>query len=487
MCGKYKKTRRTYLKLAGMSAVALGSTGTAVAATDDVAVPDDYDTIQAAVDAVPPGGTVRVDQGTYHGVVHISKPVTLLGDPGNGTPGPGPNAPVLDGEGKTETTAFNLYDETGPDNVTIQGFEIHNYGARPVSGEWGKGVSAGVNSDQITISDCHIHDVGASGISVSGNGQQSHRDWTVERNVIEGAPESAVRFDHVSDSVIRNNVIRGGAVTDDGSWEANRKDTDPDKGIELHANTREGFSSVQEKVTIENNVIEGQYETAGVYLLAINKNDPDAHPDTLAKIRRITISNNEIKGTAPGHGVALAVNPVQGAPTRMRGITIRDNRIQNGQLGIHCGSGATNGLAGVKITDNAITDSAIGVTAGTSANEGYRNIQVTDCDLQENTVGVLTWGNVVDDSLVIRQSNINGNEEYAAINGSGGRVDARRNYWGAPNGPERDAGPVARASPADSIKEVRDRQKNLPTIGHGNAILEQSEEIFVTPWLSKPV
>jgi len=67
---------------------------------------------------------VHVAAGTYAGNVHVSKAVTVVGDPGDATAGPGASAPVIDG-GSLPGSGFFI--DNGVANVTIQGFEIANF------------------------------------------------------------------------------------------------------------------------------------------------------------------------------------------------------------------------------------------------------------------------------------------------------------------------------------------------------------------------
>src|ERR1035437_7175102 len=83
-----------------------------------------FQTIAAALAATVAGGTINVAAGTYVGNINITKSLTILGDPGNTDPGPGVNAPVIDG-GSAPGSAFFI--ANGVSNVTIKGFEMRNF------------------------------------------------------------------------------------------------------------------------------------------------------------------------------------------------------------------------------------------------------------------------------------------------------------------------------------------------------------------------
>jgi parallel beta-helix repeat protein len=66
--------------------VFVGSRNNMVYAFGDVIkVPDDYPTIQAAIDAASPSATIIVKPGVYSEQLHINKPLTLMGEKGSST------------------------------------------------------------------------------------------------------------------------------------------------------------------------------------------------------------------------------------------------------------------------------------------------------------------------------------------------------------------------------------------------------------------
>jgi hypothetical protein len=85
---------------------------------------DAFTNIQAGASAAAIGGTIYVAAGTYAGNITINKSLILIGDPGDATAGPGPNAPVIDG-GSLPGSGFFI--ANGVSGVTIKGFEIRNF------------------------------------------------------------------------------------------------------------------------------------------------------------------------------------------------------------------------------------------------------------------------------------------------------------------------------------------------------------------------
>lgn len=87
--------------------------GLAKSSQATVTVPDDYPTIQAAVNASSPGGTVFVKTGTYHEHVTINKSLSLVGEDAQNT--------TIDGD----DTGGNVVNVVA-DNVTLSGLTIRN-------------------------------------------------------------------------------------------------------------------------------------------------------------------------------------------------------------------------------------------------------------------------------------------------------------------------------------------------------------------------
>lgn len=185
-----------------------------------VVVPDDYATIQEAVDNAPLGGTVFVRNGSYRERVRVTKPLTLLGeDPAN------------------TVVSFNIdyflvngVIEVLAEDVTISGFTI--------KGSW-IGIWTPVDYSLPPRSRCKIIDnniidnfrsgisIGAgenhviSGNNITGNGERGiglgSSNSVISGNNIAGNGYVGITVDSCSNVTISGNSITGNGVDIDAS------------------------------------------------------------------------------------------------------------------------------------------------------------------------------------------------------------------------------------------------------------------------------
>jgi nitrous oxidase accessory protein NosD len=79
-----------------------------------VIVPDDYSTIQQAVNAASPGDTVLVRSGTYHEHITINKTITIIGE--------NPSNTIIDGDAVEYTPIMRI----NQSNVIVENLTIRN-------------------------------------------------------------------------------------------------------------------------------------------------------------------------------------------------------------------------------------------------------------------------------------------------------------------------------------------------------------------------
>lgn len=199
----------------------------AVAArADTLRVPQDFDTIQAAVDAADEGDVVLVSKGTYAGFsVTFKTGITIRGKAKAVVDGGGSGPPLLVVENST--------------NITLIRLTVTN------SGDDGIDVS---DCDGITISKCRVEAIPETGISFTGG--TGHR---IEKTRLTGiGGEAIVLGDETTGAVIDKNRMTGtnGALTIRGSGHVVTKNRVEDSGDE-------GFSIVATDCWFEKNRFDG--------------------------------------------------------------------------------------------------------------------------------------------------------------------------------------------------------------------------------------
>lgn len=169
-----------------------------------------YQTITAGITRAAAGGTVLVAAGTYAGNIAINKSLTLIGDPGDASAGPGPAAPIIEGN-SLPGDAFKI--ANGVTDVTIKGFEMRNF-TSPLLDGIGNGVSAWVGSTaRITITDNYFHNLGYNAVLVGNDWNSNpakwgdHRNWLIKNNVVDNAGYIGFELTNTSDSSIEDNMI----------------------------------------------------------------------------------------------------------------------------------------------------------------------------------------------------------------------------------------------------------------------------------------
>jgi parallel beta-helix repeat protein len=148
-----------------------------------IIVPNDYPTIQDAINAAEEGDTIFVRGGTYYGQVVINKSLTILG---------GNHAAIVDGTGAQSTFCITS------DAVQLGGFTIKNlaYGQYP----YGYAVYL-LNSNRSTIMDNQISDIATGIYSVISY------NVTMKNNTISRASSEGILIYVSSDSTISDNTF----------------------------------------------------------------------------------------------------------------------------------------------------------------------------------------------------------------------------------------------------------------------------------------
>lgn len=121
-----------------------------------ITVPDDYPTIQQAVNAANAGDTVYVKQGTYYEHVVIDKSLTLLGE--------GSHTTIIDGGGTSKPIPYSLGQFESlyvsialtADGITMSGFTVRNTGnGYPLFSICLLSSKNSISGNIVTLSDSH--------------------------------------------------------------------------------------------------------------------------------------------------------------------------------------------------------------------------------------------------------------------------------------------------------------------------------------------
>jgi hypothetical protein len=270
-------------------------------ADNNLRVPQEYPTIQSAIDAAPQGATVVVAPGTYRENLLIGKPLTLRS-------ARGPRHTVLDGGGVGPVVVAL---GTGAERIEIDGFTITNgFNNFTLSADY-RGNAAGIHMDSVVgvVTDNLI--LGNAGCL--GNGISTRfASVTIQRNQIrdnaqhpscDGADGGGIFLlgNGVQPSVVAQNIVAGHFINGRGA------------GIAIQGMTG---------LTIRDNIIhrneansQGGGIGGGIFL----------------NLASATISGNVLVGNSAEFGGALVLFALSNAPQAIvHGNVMENNRAQTG-------------------------------------------------------------------------------------------------------------------------------------------------------------
>jgi parallel beta-helix repeat protein len=188
-------------------------------------LPQDFHTIQSAVNAAKPGDTIEVAPGTYHETVFIDKTLTLLGAQAGVNPITG-----LRSNPANESTVDGGITIKSTPSVSVDGFSLNDPGGGPLADQSGAadlltnniilpGARVGVelfNAPLTTVSDNEVEGAVLDGISVVGitvvGSPPTHLVDSVRGNeVFNSSLEGINVFNAVSVTVDGNSVSGSGS------------------------------------------------------------------------------------------------------------------------------------------------------------------------------------------------------------------------------------------------------------------------------------
>jgi hypothetical protein len=264
-----------------IGAALCGATVSAFAA--NLRVPQDYPTIQEAIDAAPSGATVVVAAGTYRENLLISKPLTVRSSRGarDTVIDGGRVGPVLVARG------------TGAERAVIDGFTITNGFNNFGVGGNAPGNAGGIYMDSVigVITDNVVRD----NIGCLGNGISTlSAAVTIQRNQVRDNPRDPscdgadgggifLRGDGVQPSLVASNIVSGHRIGGRGA------------GIAIQG---------MNQVTIRDNLIsDNEANSAG----------GGSGGGILLNVASATINGNVLVGNSAQSGGAMALFPIDNA------------------------------------------------------------------------------------------------------------------------------------------------------------------------------
>ncbi len=408
--------------------------------------------IQPQVDIAAAGDTVLVAAGVYPENVEIDRSLTITSeDPGDltcATPGPGANAPVLDGSGFPASGDNNGFDlAAGVTDVTIQGFEIRNYSST-FSGV-GNGVRAwNSGTANITVRNNYIHDVSWNYVLVGNEAQGVHSNWTVTCNIGENGDIYGVELTNTRDSAITNNILSDGesqitltaqgnpAVTAENILIQGNTLSSANRANLLLVTYDYGSSSgaqILRDVTIDANTISN------------NGRAIEAFSVGSGQVADLTISGNLFTITDPlGSGDALGLTDIRGSSLVQGNNYSISGTIGGGGTFFHFLDLEGSQTGSFVVTQNTLNGSGIGsLSVGIRLRSSLPATAVIDVTFNSITGfanGVRADALPAGLDANINQNNLVNNTVNGILNGAGVLLDGTVNWWGDASGPS-GAGP----------------------------------------------
>ena len=373
---KTKLITITLVSLVGI--LMMASTGAVKAEFNTIYVPDDYPTIQAAVDAANSGDTIIVRDGTYTENIDVDKPhLTIKSE---------------NGAEKTIVRAENLDDsvfEVTTDHVSITGFTVKGIGDYGIALFWGtkhSNISDNIVSNTtcgIALLNSDYNIIIANSVSDNDLGiclWNSSSNNTIESNIASNNERSGIYLDGSPDNILTNNIMSN-----------NRYNLDIVGSLSHFTQSIDTSNKVNGKP---------------VYYW-VNKQDQEIPSDAgyvgIVNSKNIMVKNLIL--TNNGQGILLVYSTDS---------IIENIHISNNDLGIHL-SGSSNN----NIRFNVVSNNNVGIALEYSSNRNnieYNNVMLSD--------GGLVLDNSSDNNLYLNNFVDNTNNVWYSFDST--------NIWNSP-------------------------------------------------------
>ena len=430
-----------------------------------IRVPEDYLTIQEAINAAKPGDTILVAPGIYYESITIAKPISLIGENKENT--------MIRGLGTGDVVYISS------DGVKISGFTIKGSGTRYI-GPFNEGDS-GIELNHVT--NCTVSNLIVAGNTL-GISLIFCKNIVITNNLVISNRREGIFMVSSSNSLVINNTSNsngghGGiwlALSSNNIIISNIANFNPDHGIKLHTSNSN---------TVENNTC--SFNGNGIFLF--NAYDNKVINNNCSRNRDIGIflrcsednivANNTCKFNG-GHGISLDFlnynNTVKNnvlLNNRGNGITLRLSSSHNrviGNIAILNGKGDEGAGVCIEYSDNnEISFNVLLMNTHGIMVEPRHAIQWDEFmeKYKDEVKAKATRGIKIlsENSAGNRINNniIEGNTRGGILNKVQTEVDATNNWWGDPSGPH---------------------HPTLNPNGKGDKV---SGNVLFKPWLTAPI
>jgi len=379
----------------------------AVSTSAVILVPEDFGSIQQAINAAASGDTVHVNNGTYYENINVNKTITLVGE--------NPETTIIDGSTTNSTYGPTLwiYGEN------VRDVAIINFTIRGSPNAWGIYMLGTPNA---TIENSIINN-NHSGVVADASDNSTFVNNTIANNLYDG-----LLFIESSGHTMRNNTISANAYNFGIQYSAFNNDID-------QSNLINGKPIYYLKNETGITINPTAYPEIG-YLALINCSNilvedlnltNNSNGILLAQTKDTILTNNTLANNIMGIAMSYSTNNTLESniiANNWQGITLenspnntfKDNNmtgnlqhvmISGGQLSDFLQDMDTSNTVDMKLVRYMINQTSLAITPYTFPNTGYlalvncRNVTVQELSLQNNVLLVAFSQN-----LTIAQNNI---------------------------------------------------------------------------------
>jgi parallel beta-helix repeat protein len=409
-----------------------------VCAGSVIRVPEDYPTIQEAINSANPGDTILVAPGTYYENIIINKPILLIGESKETT--------IIKGLGTDDVAHISS------DRVKISGFTIKGSGTKYI-GPFSGG-DAGIELDHVV--NCSVFNLIVTGNTLGISLVFSKNNLIANNLVISNGAEGIFLVSSNNNLIINNtcnsNGMHGGiwlALSSGNAIINNTANFNLDIGIKLHTSSN---NMVENNVCLNNKHVGIFLRSSSNNTLTHNTCNSNDQPGIYLESSCNNMLKNNICKFNTDWGIVLR--------TSSNHNIVINNTSSNNNYGIDLKSSVGNTLV-----NNIFSSNNIGITfENSSNNKAFYNI------ISMNMIGVgigvievegTKFGNLTGNE--INMNDIYENAQFGILNEFPTEVNATLNWWGDRSGPHH---PTSNPN------------------GKGDRV---SENVLFKPWLTAPI